>query len=134
MCIRDRDRANIKIKKNGEIQTTGFTIADHATLPDRITVTFNSAPAAASTAANVTTAADAIEIYIDNWYDIQPVQEANEYLADDVPMTDQNIYTVPIHQRTDNFLLRVFSDSPFPVSLTSMMWEGNYSPRFYRRT
>ena len=129
-----QDRANIKIKKNGEIQTTGFTIADHATLPDRITVTFNSAPAAASTAANVTTAADSIEIYIDNWYDIQPVQEANEYLADDVPMTDQNIYTVPIHQRTDNFLLRVFSDSPFPVSLTSMMWEGNYSPRFYRRT
>jgi len=129
-----QDRANIKVKKNGEIQTTGFTIADHATLPDRITVTFNSAPAAASTAANVTTAADAIEIYIDNWYDIQPVQEANEYLADDVPMTDQNIYTVPIHQRTDNFLLRVFSDSPFPVSLTSMMWEGNYSPRFYRRT
>tara|TARA_R100001463_G_scaffold2637_1_gene10928 strand:+ start:1401 stop:4394 length:2994 start_codon:yes stop_codon:yes gene_type:complete len=129
-----QDRANIKVKKNGEIQTTGFTIADHATLPDRITVTFNSAPAAASSSANVTTAADSIEIYIDNWYDIQPVQEANEYLADDVPMTDQNVYTVPIHQRTDNFLLRVFSDSPFPVSLTSMMWEGNYSPRFYRRT
>ena len=129
-----QDRSNIKVKKNGEIQTTGFTIADHATLPDRITVTFNSAPAAASSSANVTTAADSIEIYIDNWYDIQPVQEANDYLADDVPMTDQNVYTVPIHQRTDNFLLRVFSDSPFPVSLTSMMWEGNYSPRFYRRT
>tara|TARA_Y100001963_G_scaffold35228_1_gene49125 strand:- start:355 stop:3315 length:2961 start_codon:yes stop_codon:yes gene_type:complete len=129
-----QDRDNIKVKKNGEIQTTGFTITDHATLPDRITVTFNSAPAAASSSANVTTAADSIEIYIDNWYDIQPVQEANQYLADDVPMTDQNVYTVPIHQRTDNFLLRVFSDSPFPVALTSMMWEGNYSPRFYRRT
>ena len=72
--------------------------------------------------------------YEDNWYDIQPVQEANQYLADDVPMVDQAVYTLPIHQRTDNFLLRVFSDSPFPVSLTSMMWEGNYSPRYYRRT
>ena len=65
---------------------------------------------------------------------IQPVQEANLYLADDVPMSDQNVFTVPIHQRTDNFTLRVFSDSPFPVSLTSMMWEGNYSPRYYTRT
>jgi len=73
-------------------------------------------------------------IYEDNWYDIQPVQEANQYLASDVPFIDQAVYTIPVHQRTENFLLRVFSDSPFPVSLTSMMWEGNYSPRYYRRT
>ena len=72
--------------------------------------------------------------YEDNWYDIQPVQEANLYLADDVPMVDQAVYTLPIHQRTENFLLRIFSDSPFPVSLTSMMWEGNYVPRYYRRS
>ena len=84
--------------------------------------------------ANTATDADQIEIYIDPWYDIQPVQDNNYYLADDVPMTEQNVFTVPLHQRTDNFALRVFSDSPFPVSLTSMMWEGYYSPRFYRRT
>jgi len=72
-------------------------------------------------------------IYEDNWYDIQPVQEANQYLASDVPFIDQAVYTIPVHQRTENFLLRVFSDSPFPVSLTSMMWEGNYIPRYYRR-
>ena len=46
----------------------------------------------------------------------------------------QNVFTVPINQRTDNYTLRVFSDSPFPVALTSMSWEGNYSPRYYRRT
>jgi len=72
-------------------------------------------------------------IYEDNWYDIQPVQEANQYLASDVPFIDQAVYTIPVHQRTENFLLRVFSDSPFPVSLTSMMWEGNYTPRYYKR-
>ena len=114
--------------------TTDYTIAAHATLTDRITVTFGTAPAAATTVANLPIAADSIEIYVDNWYDIQPVHESNQYLADDVPMSEHNIYTVPIHQRTDNFTLRVFSDSPFPVSLTSMMWEGNYSPRFYRRS
>ena len=131
-----KDKRDIIVKKNGKIQelSTDYTIADHATLVDHVTVTFSTAPSASSSLANITTAADLIEIYEDNWYDIQPVQEANEYLADDVPMSDQNVFTVPIHQRTDNFTLRVFSDSPFPVSLTSMMWEGNYSPRFYRRS
>ena len=75
-----------------------------------------------------------VKVYEDNWYDLQPVQEANQYLASDVPFIDQAIYTIPLHQRTENFLLRVFSDSPFPVSLTSMMWEGNYTPRYYRRS
>ena len=45
-----------------------------------------------------------------------------------------SVVTVPIHQRNTNFELKVSSDSPFPVSLASMMWEGYYSPRFYRRT
>ena len=58
---------------------------------------------------------------------------ANTYLADDVALTDQSVVTIPIHQKTYNFQLRIFSDSAFPVSLNSMMWEGNYSPRFYRR-
>ena len=131
-----KDKRDIIVKKNGKPQTLGtdYTIADHSTLTDHVSITFSSAPAAAVTAQNTTTPAESIEIYIDNWYDVQPVQEAGEYAADDVPMNDLNTFTVPIHQRTDNFTLRVFSDSPFPVSLTSMIWEGNYSPRFYRRT
>ena len=131
-----KDKADVVVKKNGAKQTivTDYTIADHASNPDQITVTFGSAPAAASTAANVTTAADSIEIYVDNWYTLQPTQDANYYLGDDVPLETQSIFTVPIHQRTDNYTLRVFSDSPFPLALTSMAWEGNYSPRFYRRT
>jgi len=67
------------------------------------------------------------------WYDVQSVQDADYYLGNDVPLNEQTVYTLPIHQRNTNFTLRVFSDSPFPVSLTSMMWEGNYSPRYYRR-
>lgn len=67
------------------------------------------------------------------WYDVQSIQNADYYLADDVPLNEQTVYTLPIHQRNNNFNLRIFSDSPFPVSLTSMMWEGNYSPRYYRR-
>ena len=124
------------VKKNGAIQTltTDYTIANHASQPDNVTVTFVNAPAGVTTAANVTTPADTVEIYIDEWYILQPTQDANYYLGDDVPIEQQNIFTVPIHQRTENYTLRVFSDSPFPLALTSMSWEGNYSPRYYRRT
>ena len=78
--------------------------------------------------------AQKIAITTDTWYDVQPSSEAGQYLADDVPLLEENIFTIPIHQRSENFSMRVFSNSPFPVSLTSMMWEGQYSPRFYRRT
>ena len=114
-------------------QKSQYKVDAHTTLDEHITVTFGTAPAAASTAANVTTAADSIEIYVDNWYTLMPTQEANYYLGDDVPLDTQSLFTIPIHQRSDNYTLRVFSDSPFPVALTSMSWEGNYSPRYYRR-
>jgi hypothetical protein len=65
--------------------------------------------------------------------DVIPIALANEYLANDVPLTDESVAAIPIHQKNTNFTLKAFSDSPFPVSLTSMMWEGYYSPRFYRR-
>ena len=131
-----KDKADVIVKKNGAKQTLGtdYTIADHASQPDNITVTFGTAPVAASTSGNVTTAADSIEIYVDQWYTLQPTQDANYYLGDDVPLDTQSLFTVPIHQRTDNYTLRVFSDSPFPIALTSASWEGNYSPRYYRRT
>tara|TARA_R100000655_G_scaffold100850_1_gene145517 strand:+ start:617 stop:3004 length:2388 start_codon:yes stop_codon:yes gene_type:complete len=65
--------------------------------------------------------------------DVTSVPDANYYLANDVPLDDQSVVTVPIHAKNDSFTLRVYSDTPFPVSLNSMMWEGYYSPRFYRR-
>ena len=113
---RYEDPNDIIVKVNG-VKVTGWTISgDVITLVDP--------PGAGKL----------VKIYLDNWYDIQSVQEPNFYLADDVPLDTQELFTIPIHQRSDNFTLRVFSDSPFPVSLTSMMWEGKYSPRYYRRT
>ena len=70
---------------------------------------------------------------LNEWTDSATVIDAEQYLANDVPLADQSIITVPIHQRNNNFDMRVYSESPFPVSLTSMMWEGRYSPRYYRR-
>ena len=65
--------------------------------------------------------------------DVIPVILANDYIANDVPLDDESVAQIPIHQKNTNFTLKAFSDSPFPVSLSSMMWEGYYSPRYYRR-
>ena len=52
---------------------------------------------------------------------------------DQVPIEDHNIFTVPINQRNTSYSLKVFSDTPYIVSLNSAMWEGNYSTKYYRR-
>ena len=70
----------------------------------------------------------------DEWVDIQHVTDADYYEADTDPLKAEQLFTVPIHQRNKNFQLKVTSDLPFPVSLVSMMWEGQYTPRFYRRS
>jgi hypothetical protein len=67
------------------------------------------------------------------WSETKGVKSADYYLANDIPFVNTSEFTIPIHQRSENIHLRIFSDSPFPVSLLSMKWEGNYSPRFYTR-
>jgi hypothetical protein len=67
------------------------------------------------------------------WQETEGVRNADYYLANDIPFVNTSQFTIPIYQRSENIRLRIFSDSPFPVSLLSMKWEGNYSPRFYTR-
>ena len=110
------DRDQIKVKINNVVTTAFSFLTDTS-------IRFTSAPANG----------DTILIYLEEWYSLNPTQKAGTYLADDVALDDLSVFTVPIHQRAENFVLRVVNDSPFPVSLNSMMWEGNYSPRFYRR-
>jgi len=111
------------VKVNGAANT-GFSIVNDANRGEKKLLQFTTPPGEG----------DTILLYTDKWYTIHPVQDANQYLADDIPLTEDKVFTLPIHQRSENFNIRVFSNSPFPVSLTSMMWEGQYSPRFYRRT
>ena len=69
----------------------------------------------------------------EEWEDRQPVIDANYYIAGASPMVDQKILTIPIHQKSTHHSVRLVSDSPYPTSLISMVWEGLYSPRFYQR-
>ena len=117
--------AKIKVKIGG-VETTDFVI-------NKQTIHFTTAPASGTNNILVYSADD-IVIYLDEWYNLSPTIIADTYLANDIGLKDQSVFSIPIHQKTDNFQLRIFNDSPFPVSLNSMMWEGNYSPKFYRRT
>ena len=110
------DKDQIKVTLDG-VTTTAFTVSGDTQ------VTFTNAPASTVK----------IIIYLDEWYNLNPTQTSNTYLANDIALAEESVFSIPIHQKTDNFQLRVFNDSPFPVSLNSMMWEGNYSPRYYTR-
>ena len=110
------DTDQIKVQLDGVV-TTAFSVSALNQ------ITFNSAPANGTK----------IKIYLDEWYNLNPTQIADTYLANDIALAEQSVFSLPIHQKNTNFELRIFNDSPFPVSLNSMMWEGNYSPRFYRR-
>ena len=120
----------IKVKVDG-VETTDFIFSGGD--DDEAYITFNTAPPSGTNNVHIYNV-DPVIIYLDEWYELAPSQMANKSLADDVPLDESRVVTIPIHQRSKNFSLRVFNDSPFPVSLNSMMWEGNYSPRFYRRT
>ena len=67
------------------------------------------------------------------WTEVKEVTTINDYEATGNPVKPEFLFVVPIHQRNTNFELKVTSDFPYPVSLVSMMWEGTYSPRQYRR-
>ena len=59
---------------------------------------------------------------------------SNQYRYDRIPLDDRVVFTVPIMQRNTGFDLKITSSNPYIVSLNSAMWEGNYSPKYYRRT
>ena len=59
---------------------------------------------------------------------------ASLYLENSFPYLREVTFELPIHQRNTFFRCRVFDNSPFPCTLSSMMWEGIYNPRYYRRS
>lgn len=68
------------------------------------------------------------------WRSIDGARISDFYIADTSPFRDSYVYKVPIYQRPDNYTMKVTSNTPFPVSLVAMQWEGQYSPGFFRRS
>ena len=61
------------------------------------------------------------------------VTDAGFYQSDTIPVVKERLFELPIHLRNDAFILSITSNSAFPITLNSMMWEGQYMPRSYRR-
>ena len=82
------DKDQIKVTLDG-VATTAFTVSGDTQ------ITFSSAPA------NTVK----IVIYLDEWYNLNPTQTADTYLANDIALSEQSVFTIPIHQKTNNFQL-----------------------------
>lgn len=70
---------------------------------------------------------------IPQWESAVSVTLPNQYVLNNVNLAADAVHTVPLYQRNNNLLVQVVGDTPFPVSLLSLTWEGRYNNRFYRR-
>jgi hypothetical protein len=68
-----------------------------------------------------------------DWEEVFSVIDADYYVANDVPLASSRIFTLPLHQRSENMKLKLQASGPFPVSLISLLWEGHYATRYYSR-
>ena len=66
----------------------------------------------------------------------QTIEAVQPYVYDlnNVNLSSEAVHTVPIYQRNDNLSLKIIGDSPLPVTLLSLNWEGRYNTGFYRRS
>ena len=58
---------------------------------------------------------------------------ADGYLANQVSFEPEITRTIPIYERNTNTTITIKSTHPSPVTLYSMVWEGDYTSRFYQR-
>jgi len=59
--------------------------------------------------------------------------ELDEYDASDAPYLEEFIKTIPVYEKNTNVEITLKSSHPAPATLRSMSWEGDYSPKYYRR-
>lgn len=69
----------------------------------------------------------------DSWSNVVNVTLPHTYVLNNVNLSADAIHDVPIYQRNENLSIKIIGDTPFPVSLLGLDWEGNYNRRFYRR-
>jgi len=70
----------------------------------------------------------------DSWSNVVNVTLPNTYVLNNVNLSASATHDVPIYQRNENLKITIIGDTPFPISLLNIVWEGNYNRRFYRRS
>ena len=59
--------------------------------------------------------------------------ELDEYDVSDAPYLEEFIKTVPVYEKNTNVDITLKSSHPAPSTLRALSWEGDYSPKYYRR-
>ena len=57
----------------------------------------------------------------------------NSYNASAAPYLEEFIQTVPVYEKNTNVDVILRSSHPAPATLRSVSWEGDYSPKYYKR-
>ena len=70
---------------------------------------------------------------LNDWTNTVSVTQPNQYQLNNVNMQASSTHVVPIFQRNENLAIRIIGNTPFPVSLLGLDWEGKLNQRFYRR-
>ena len=69
----------------------------------------------------------------DDYTEIHESSISDEYKVSDIPYLVEETKTIPIYERNTNVDITLKSTHPSPCTLHSMSWEGDYSPKYYKR-
>ena len=70
---------------------------------------------------------------IPTWENVVSTTLPNTYVLNNVNLSATSLHVVPVYQRNNSTSIRIIGNTPFPVNLLDLTWEGKYSNRFYRR-
>lgn len=71
---------------------------------------------------------------IDTFEKTIDVAQPYNYNLNNVNLSADAIHDVPLYQRNENLQINILGDTPFPVSLLALNWEGRVGNRFYARS
>ena len=68
-----------------------------------------------------------------DYTEIYESTQLDEYDTSDAPYLDEFIKTVPVYEKNTNVDVTLRSSHPAPATLRAVSWEGDYSPKYYKR-
>lgn len=71
---------------------------------------------------------------LDTFDKVIDVATPYQYNLNNVNLSASAIHEVPLYQRNSNLTINIIGDTPFPVSLLALNWEGRVGNKFYARS
>tara|TARA_B100000003_G_scaffold78757_1_gene70670 strand:- start:178 stop:3042 length:2865 start_codon:yes stop_codon:yes gene_type:complete len=68
-----------------------------------------------------------------DYTEIYESTQLDEYKVSDAPYLEEFIKTVPVYEKNTNVDVILRSSHPAPATLRAISWEGDFSPKYYKR-